>query len=69
MFRIIFIRKKQPSRKIDLCRGWLFASVIREISEISAAVRGLQNGYQIRRVCFPPEVKGEIATLYHRNNG
>jgi HD superfamily phosphohydrolase len=40
--------------------------VIREISEISAAVRGLQKGYQIYRVCFPPELKGEIAKLYHR---
>lgn len=39
---------------------------IREISEISAAVRGLQRGYQIYRVCFPPEVKNEIAKLYHR---
>lgn len=40
--------------------------VIREISEISAAVRGLQKGYQIYRVCFPPELKGEIAKLYHQ---
>jgi uncharacterized protein len=39
---------------------------IREISEISAAVRGLQKGYQIYRVCFPPELKDEIARLYHR---
>lgn len=38
---------------------------IREISEVSAAVRGLQKGYQIHRVCFPPEVKTEIARLYH----
>jgi len=39
---------------------------IREISEVSAAVRGLQKGYQIHRVCFPPELKPEIARLYHR---
>jgi HD superfamily phosphohydrolase len=39
---------------------------IREISEISAAVRGLQKGYQIYRVCFPPELKEEIAKLYRR---
>lgn len=38
---------------------------IREISEISAAVRGLQKGYEIYRVCFPPELKEEIAKLYH----
>lgn len=41
--------------------------VIREISEVSAAVRGLQKGYQIHRVCFPPEAKPEIARLYHSN--
>ncbi|MGB7070269.1 MAG: hypothetical protein WBD22_12310, partial [Pyrinomonadaceae bacterium] len=39
--------------------------VIREISEISAAVRGLQKGYLIHRVCFPAEVKHEISRLYH----
>jgi uncharacterized protein len=40
--------------------------VIREISELSAAVRGLQKGYEIHRVCFPPELKDEISRLYHR---
>ena len=40
--------------------------VIREISEVSTAVRGLQEGYRIHRICFPPEVKDEIAELYHR---
>lgn len=39
--------------------------VIREISEVSAAVRGLQKGYQMHRVCFPPELKGEITKIYH----
>lgn len=38
---------------------------IREISEVSAAVRGLQEGYRIHRVCFPLEVKDEITELYH----
>ncbi|MGI8555294.1 MAG: hypothetical protein ACR2LT_02915, partial [Pyrinomonadaceae bacterium] len=38
---------------------------IREISEVSAAVRGLQKGYEIHRVCFPPELKEEIAKFYH----
>ena len=38
---------------------------IKEISEVSAAVRGLQKGYQIHRVCFPPETKAEMARLYH----
>ena len=40
--------------------------VIREISEVSAAVRGLQEGYRIHRICFPPEVKDEIDGLYHQ---
>jgi hypothetical protein len=39
---------------------------IREISEVSAAVRGLQKGYRIHRVCFPPELKNEIAKIYHQ---
>jgi len=39
---------------------------IREISEVSEAVRGLMRGYQLHRVCFPPEVKTEIYALYHR---
>lgn len=37
---------------------------IREISEVSAAVRGLQKGYRIHRVCFPAEMQDEIAKLY-----
>jgi len=39
---------------------------IREISEVSNVVRGLQKGYELHRVCFPAEVKGEIYTHYHR---
>ncbi|MCB1024237.1 MAG: HD domain-containing protein [Acidobacteria bacterium] len=39
---------------------------IKEISEVSAAVRGLQKSYQIHRVCFPEELKDEIASIYHR---
>ena len=39
---------------------------IREISEVSSAVRGLQSEYRIHRICFPAELQGEIATLYHR---
>ena len=38
---------------------------IKEISEVSAAVRGLQKGYQIHRICFPPELKDQITELYH----
>lgn len=39
--------------------------VIREISEVSDVVRGLQRGYELHRVCFPPEVKSEVYELYH----
>ena len=38
---------------------------IREISEVSAAVRGLQKGYRIHRICFPGEIKDAITALYH----
>jgi uncharacterized protein len=38
---------------------------IREISEVSQVVRGLQRGYELHRVCFPAEVKDEIYRLYH----
>lgn len=40
--------------------------VIREISEVSAAVRGLQQGYRIHRIAFPAELAAEVAELYHR---
>ncbi|MFL6282871.1 MAG: HD domain-containing protein [Pyrinomonadaceae bacterium] len=38
---------------------------VREISEVSDAVRGLRQ-YQLHRVCFPPESKEEVYALYHR---
>src|SRR5262249_52799974 len=38
---------------------------IREISEVSEAVRGLRRGYELHRICFPAEVKDEIYRLYH----
>jgi HD superfamily phosphohydrolase len=39
---------------------------IREISEVSNVVRGLQKGYELHRVCFPAEVKNQIYEHYHR---
>jgi HD superfamily phosphohydrolase len=42
---------------------------IREISEISNVVRGLQRGYELHRVCFPSEVKKEVYALYHGSSG
>ncbi len=38
---------------------------VHEISEVSPAVRGLQAGYRIHRICFPAELKDDIAELYH----
>jgi hypothetical protein len=38
---------------------------IREITEISEVVRGLQRGYELHRVCFPAEIKNEVYNLYH----
>lgn len=40
--------------------------VIREISEVSAAVRGLQKGYRIHRAAFPAELVEEMSVIYHR---
>lgn len=37
---------------------------IREISEMSAAVRGLQNGTGIHRICFPAEARALIESNY-----
>ena len=39
---------------------------MKEISEVSAAVRGLQQGYSIHRVCFPIEVTSGMTELYRR---
>ena len=41
---------------------------IREISEVSNVVRGLQHGYELHRVCFPSEVKSEVYALYHESD-
>jgi HD superfamily phosphohydrolase len=38
---------------------------IREISEVSPAVRGLQAGYRIHRICFPAEAEDHVRRLYH----
>lgn len=58
-------QRSEPKNLIYVQDGFSRPQV-REISEISAAVRGLQKGYQIHRVCFPSELKEEIAKLYHQ---
>ena len=57
-------RDAEPKNLIYVEEGFSHPQ-IREISEVSAAVRGLQKGYQMHRVCFPPELKDEIAKIYH----
>ena len=37
---------------------------LREISEVSAAVRGLQKGFRVDRICFPGEARGPVERLY-----
>jgi len=54
----------EPRSRIYVEDGYAHPQ-IREISEVSEAVRGLQRGYQLHRVCFPPEVKEEVYRLYH----
>ena len=56
--------KSDPKNLIYVEEGFSHPR-IREISEVSAAVRGLQKDYQIHRVCFPPDLRDDIAELYH----
>ena len=56
---------KEPKKLIYVQESYS-RTTIREISEISAAVRGLQRGYQIHRVCFPSELKNEIEKFYYQ---
>jgi hypothetical protein len=53
-------RRSEPKNLIYVEEGFSRPQ-IKEISEVSAAVRGLQKGYQMHRVCFPAELKAEIA--------
>jgi len=55
----------EPKARIYVEDGYA-RPAIREISEVSDVARGLQRGYQLHRVCFPPEVKREVYALYHR---
>ncbi len=56
--------RSDPKNLIYVEDGFSRATV-REISEVSSAVRGLQAGYRIHRVCFPAELKDDVAKLYH----
>lgn len=54
----------EPRARIYVEDGYAYPQ-IREISEVSEAVRGLRRGYELNRVCFPAEVKEQIYRLYH----
>ncbi len=54
----------EPRTRIYVEDGYAHPCV-REISEVSQAVRGLAEGYELHRVCFPAEVKDQVYRLYH----
>ncbi|HEU4797015.1 MAG TPA: hypothetical protein VFT02_15380, partial [Pyrinomonadaceae bacterium] len=57
--------KAEPKTHIYVESGYA-SPQIREISEVSNVVRGLQQPYELHRICFPAEVKNEVYELYHR---
>ena len=59
--------KSEPKTHIYVESGYS-SPQIREISEVSDVVRGLQHAYELHRVCFPAEVKTEVYELYHRGS-
>jgi HD superfamily phosphohydrolase len=59
--------KAEPKSHIYVESGYATPR-IREISEVSDVVRGLQHAYELHRVCFPAEVKNEVYLLYHRGS-
>ena len=59
--------KSEPKTHIYVESGYA-SPQIREISEVSNVVRGLQHAYELHRVCFPAEVKTEVYELYHRGS-
>lgn len=59
--------KSEPKTHIYVESGYA-SPQIREISEVSDVVRGLQHPYELHRVCFPTEVKTEVYELYHRGS-
>lgn len=60
-----YTRDKSKQKDLIYVEHGFARPEIREISEVSAAVRGLQEGYSLHRLCFPAELKDEIGTLYH----
>jgi HD superfamily phosphohydrolase len=59
--------KSEPKTHIYVESGYA-SPQIKEISEVSNVVKGLQHAYELHRVCFPAEAKTEVYELYHRGN-
>ncbi len=60
-----YTRDKSKQKDLIYVEHGFARPEIKEISEVSAAVRGLQEGYSLHRLCFPTELKDEIGKLYH----
>ncbi|MBK7704188.1 MAG: HD domain-containing protein [Acidobacteria bacterium] len=60
-----YARRESNSKDLIFVEDGFSTPTIREISQISGAVRGLQEGYRIHRLCFPAELKDDVAKLYH----
>jgi uncharacterized protein len=59
--------KTEPKTHIYVESGYARPR-IREISEVSNVVRGLQHAYELHRICFPAEVKAEVYELYNKGD-
>jgi HD superfamily phosphohydrolase len=57
----------EPKSRIYVEDGYA-SPRIREITEVSEVVRGLQRGYELHRVCFPAELKAQVYELYHNRS-
>ncbi|MFN0280126.1 MAG: HD domain-containing protein [Pyrinomonadaceae bacterium] len=62
-----FYSKDTDPKNLIFVEDGFSRPVIREISSVSSAVRGLQEGYRVHRICFPAELKERITNLYHKN--
>jgi HD superfamily phosphohydrolase len=59
-----YVRDPKKAKDLIYVEAGFSRPEIREISEVSAAVRGLLEGYRIHRVYFPAELKDKIQVLY-----
>ncbi len=62
-----YSKDTSDAKNLIYVEGGFSRPVIREISSVSPAIRGLQEGYRIHRICFPAELKDKIGELYHKN--